>query len=138
MASTYPPCTSWADLISSLKKAGYDGETRASEFKQAKKDIEAFIGPDGSINTPDGHVIDDDELAEGAFRTRPLAMSLILFSAELAALDDDMIADDDTTFLDMQAPEAPTAEPGKKKEGEPMKEGGVAVDEFGLPLSNQG
>jgi len=52
--------------------------------------------------------------------------------AELDALGDDLLLDDDSSFLDdaVTAPSIPTSEPG----GETAKtQGGVLLDEFGLP-----
>nr|CAG4638757.1 EOG090X0EA1 [Cyclestheria hislopi] len=51
--------------------------------------------------------------------------------AELEALGDDLIADEDSTYLDdaMKAPAAPDKEPGT----ESVNKDGVLVDEFGLP-----
>ena len=52
--------------------------------------------------------------------------------AELDALGDDLLLDDDTSFLDdaVTAPSIPTSEPG----GESSKaQDGVLLDEFGLP-----
>jgi len=52
--------------------------------------------------------------------------------AELDALGDDLLLDDDTSFLDdaVTAPSIPTSEPG----GETAKtQDGVLLDEFGLP-----
>lgn len=50
--------------------------------------------------------------------------------AELDALGDEMLMDDDNTFLDeaIKAPNAPSKEPG----AETVKDG-LPVDEFGLP-----
>lgn len=50
--------------------------------------------------------------------------------AEFDALGDDFLADDDTSYLDeaSSAPAVPENEPGGA-----VSEGGVAVDEFGLP-----
>jgi len=58
--------------------------------------------------------------------------------AELAALGDDLGMGEDSGFLDdaLNAPGVPSAIPGKDTvpaRGGAMTEGGVAVDEFGLP-----
>ncbi len=51
--------------------------------------------------------------------------------AELDALGDELELDADSTYLDdaVSAPGVPSADPGKST----VTEGGVAVDEFGLP-----
>lgn len=65
-----------------------------------------------NYNTPE---IDDDELA-----------------AELDALGDEIVLDDDTSYLDdvLKAPEAPSNKP--EASGTKTKDG-IQVDEFGLP-----
>lgn len=52
--------------------------------------------------------------------------------AELEALGSELQADTDTSYLDeaINAPNVPTRDPGTKV---PTSEGGIAVDEFGLP-----
>lgn len=66
-----------------------------------------------TYNTPE---VDEDELA-----------------AELDALGDELALDDDSTYLDdvLKAPEAPSNQPETSQDR--TKEGGIAVDEFGLP-----
>lgn len=55
--------------------------------------------------------------------------------AELDALGDDFALDDDTSYLDdaISAPNAPDKEPGADSLAPSTGEGGVLVDEFGLP-----
>ena len=55
----------------------------------------------------------------------------MLFLPELEALGDDVLLDDDSSFLDaVNAPDPPAAVPG----GESVRaKDGVALDEFGLP-----
>ena len=51
--------------------------------------------------------------------------------AELSALGDDMLADEDTSYLDaVSAPDPPSGIPQEKAK----ERGGVALDEFGLPM----
>ena len=68
----------------------------------------------------------------------PLILAYLLsiyqdeLEAEFDALGDDLLLDDDTSFLDdaVTAPSIPTSEPG----GETVKtQDGVLLDEFGLP-----
>lgn len=56
-----------------------------------------------------------------------------LFLAELEALGDDFLGEDeDTSYLDaVSAPDPPTGIPGGSS-----KEDGVKLDEFGLPVLN--
>ena len=58
--------------------------------------------------------------------------SLYTPCAELEALGDDFLAEDDTSYLDatIGAPDPPTNVPGGSKED------GVKLDEFGLPVLN--
>jgi len=52
--------------------------------------------------------------------------------AELDALGDEFAMEEDSSYLDDAIPDAPNAAPGAKDKT-PAMEGGVKVDEFGLP-----
>ena len=57
---------------------------------------------------------------------------LSLFLSELEALGDDVLLDDDSSFLDaVNAPDPPAAVPGGPESV--RAKDGVALDEFGLP-----
>lgn len=81
-----------------------------SDMLEQADEVQEALGR--SYGTPD---LDEDDL-----------------QAELDALGDEMLMDDDNTFLDeaINAPNAPSKEPGT----DTVKDG-LPVDEFGLPLT---
>lgn len=87
-----------------------DVQDELADMLEQADEVQEALGR--SYNTPE---IDEDELA-----------------AELDALGDELVADDDTSYLDdvLKAPDAPSSKP----EAETNKnKDGIAVDEFGLP-----
>nr|CAG4645836.1 EOG090X0EA1 [Lynceus sp. MCZ IZ 141354] len=86
-----------------------DVQDELADMLEQADEVQEALGR--SYGVPD---IDEDEL-----------------DAELEALGDELVADEDTSYLDdaMKAPSAPDREPGT----ESVNKDGILVDEFGLP-----
>nr|SVE78514.1 EOG090X0EA1 [Daphnia lumholtzi] len=90
-----------------------DIQDEMTDMLEQADEVQEALGR--SYGTPD---IDEDEL-----------------EAELEALGDEMLGDEDSSYLDdaIKAPSAPDREPGAESVNVVHSKDGVAVDEFGLP-----